>query len=81
MILSAEMPGLYVGHGDTASGRNKESPSQIGVWEAVPRLNSDRSFVVSDEKDVYRCSEAGRISYPALFYLCPYKAGGFYGKL
>lgn len=39
MILSAEMPGLYVGHGDTASGRNKESPSRIkGVREVDSAL-------------------------------------------
>ncbi len=48
-------PRLYVGHGDTASGRNKGSLSRtlsvMSPGSEIPRLNSDKSFVVSDGKE------------------------------
>jgi hypothetical protein len=51
------MPKLYVEHGDTAGDRNNgiavpglERNKSPGA--AVPRLNSEKSFVVSEQKDI-----------------------------
>ena len=71
------MPKLYVEHGDTAGDRNigiaAPGPErEIGLGRAIPRLNSDKSFVVSKETDIpkrnKRCSKAGHIkTLPYLF--------------
>ena len=49
-------PKLYVEHGDTAGDRNMGMTfpgfGRNKVRERLPRLNSDKSFVVSEQKDI-----------------------------
>ena len=74
------MPEWYVEHGDTAGDRNTGIIcSGALTWQdsgaAVPRLNSDKSFVVSKETDIQQKNKmfkGGAAKLPCLILFIDY---------